>query len=172
MLGKTTNQLLQKTEQAIEAKVPANLKAAFERTVTAGLTIMYSASSNKHMQEQLSKPGDPLQNVGEGAAKLVGILYRQSNHTMPVSIAAPVAIVFMCEALDFLEQSGKVQVNADTIEQATQDTAAFMLQLLDVSQDKLHQVLAKGQSQDAPEPEPTAAPAPRAGIIGAAMGAQ
>lgn len=169
MLGHTQNQLLQKTEQGISEKVPQNLQDAFQRTITAGLTIMYSPQSNKLMMQQLTKPGDPLQNVGEGAAKLVGLLYRQSGHKMPVSIAAPAAIIFMCEGLDFLEKTGKIQVDNDTIDKATQDTAASVLQLFGVSQDKLHQVIAKGQQ---PAQAPTAAPAQSAGIIGSAMGAQ
>lgn len=170
MLGNTQNQLLQQTEQAIQAKVPPKLQDAFQRTVKAGLTIMYSPQSNKLMMQQLGKPGDPLQNVGEGAAKLVGLLYRQSHHTMPVSIAAPAAIIFMCEAMDFLEQSGKVEVTKESIDQATQDTAAFVLQLFGVSQDKLHQIVSKQQGQSAPA-APAQAQAP-GGIIGSAMGGQ
>lgn len=167
MLGQTTNSLLKKMEQDISAKVPANMKDAFERTITAGLTIMYSASSNKIMKDQLSKPGDPLSNVGEGAAKLVGKLIQQSNHTMPNSIAAPAAMIFMCEGLDFLEKSGKIEVNPDTLSQAAQDTGAYVLQVLGVSQDMLHSVVEKHGQQGA-----TQAPQSQPGIIGAAMGAK
>jgi hypothetical protein len=162
MLGKTTNPLLQKTEQNIMGKLKPEYQMPFQRTVTAGLQLMYG-SDNKTMAQQLSKSPDYAHNVGEGAAKLVGILFHQSKNTMPVEIAVAAATVFMCEGLDFLEKAGKVKVTPDLLAETTQDMGASVLQLFGVSQDAMQQAV-QGQT-------PTTPTAPPAGIIGAAKGA-
>ena len=181
MLGKTTNPLLQQTEQAIQAKIQPQYQNAFQRTVTAGLTIMYSPQSHQITMAQLTKPGDPAHNVSEGAAKLVGILYKQSKNTMPIQIMAPAAMIFMCEGLGFLEQSGKLQVNPQILSSATHDTAAYVLKLMGVSQQQMHTVIAHGRAQKeaaaGPQSTPQApvppTPPQSGGIISGAMqGAQ
>ena len=67
MLGKTTNPLLQQTEQGVLQKVKPELKAPLERTVTAGLQVMYSKP--EVLIQQLSKSDDFAHSVGEGSAK-------------------------------------------------------------------------------------------------------
>ena len=84
MLGKTTNPLLQKTEAATEAKVPPKYKGAFQRIVAAGLRVMYSEQTHDMMVKELQKPQDPSINIGEGVAKLMGILWSQGKGTLPM----------------------------------------------------------------------------------------
>ena len=143
MLGNTTNPLLKQTEQAIMAKVEPNLQNPLQRTITAGLEIMYGSKQGV-LKNQLMKSNDFAHNAGEGAAKLVGILFIQSKKTMPVKVAVPAATIFMCEALGFLEQSGKVKVTPELLADSTKDMAASVLQLFGVSQDKMNAMI--GQS--------------------------
>ena len=145
MLGKTTNPLLQQTEQAILQKIKPELKLPLERTVAAGLQVMYGKP--ELLIQQLSKSEDFAHNVGEGAAKLVGVLYGQSKKTMPVSIAVPAATIFMCEGLDFLEKAGKVKVTPELLAEATQDMGASVLQLFGITQDKMREALAQKGAQ-------------------------
>jgi len=98
-------------------------------------------------KRQLTKPGNPAQNVAEGAAKLVGELYRQSNGSMPVAIMAPATMILMCEGLDFLSKMKGAQITPQLLAQATQNASQGVLQLLGVSQQKLHQVVAQGMHQ-------------------------
>jgi hypothetical protein len=175
MLGKTANPLLQQTEQAIMQKMKPEFQEPLKRTVTAGLQVMYGSKNNMTVQ-QLSKSNDYAHNVGEGAAKLVGILFEQSKKTMPPEIAVAAATIFMCEGLDFLEQAGKIKVTPDLLAEATQDMGASVLQLFGVSQEKMQQMIAQKQGQGAPGSPPTgatpmAAPTPPAGIVQAAQGA-
>jgi hypothetical protein len=159
MLGTTTNPLLQQTEQGVLQKVKPELKAPLERTVTAGLQVMYSKP--EVLIQQLSKSNDFAHSVGEGSAKLVGVLFHQSKNTMPISIAVPAAVIFMCEGLDFLEKAGKVKVSPELLAEATQDTTASVLQLFGVTQDKMREAVAKKGGQS-PQPK---------GIVGTAQGA-
>lgn len=174
MLGKATNPLLQKTEQAILAKVKPELQSGMQRTVTAGLQVMYGSKTNL-MTQQLGKSPDYAHNVGEGAAKLLGILYQQSKKTMPLSIGVPAAMIFTCEGLDFLEKAGKLQVTPDLLSQATQEMGASVLQLFGVKPEQMQQAIAQQEAKGA---APTASPTPATpsgppaqGIVGAAQGA-
>jgi hypothetical protein len=142
MLGKTTNPLLQQTEQAITARVPQNLQNPLQRTLTAGFEIMYGSKAGV-LKSQLMKSNDFAHNAGEGAAKLIGILFIQSKKTMPVKIAVPAATIFMCEALGFLEQAGKIKVTPELLADATKDMAANVLQLFGVSQDKMNTMISQ-----------------------------
>jgi hypothetical protein len=142
MLGKTTNPLLQQTEQAITARVPQNLQNPLQRTLTAGFEIMYGSKAGV-LKSQLMKSNDFAHNAGEGAAKLIGILFIQSKKTMPVKIAVPAATIFMCEALGFLEQAGKIKVTPELLADATKDMAANVLQLFGVSQDKMNSMISQ-----------------------------
>ena len=164
MLGKNANPLLQKTEQAVTDKVPANLKSGFQKAVTVGLKIMYSDDGQNIMKDQLMKSGDYANNAAEGAAKLLGELYKQSKMTLPMTIGIPAVTVLMCEALDFIEQAGKTKITPDLLAEAMKALSAYVLQLFGVSQDKLHDMTQQAkQAQQQGNVRPA-----RAGIIGGA----
>lgn len=160
MLSKQTNPTLAKTEAAITAKIPTKLKSAFSKAVTVGLKMMYSDQGSQVMKDQLNKSPDYARNVAEGAAKLVGEMFKQSKNTMPIKIAMPAAVMLMCEGLDFLEKAGKVKVTPELVATATKYLSEFVLQLFGVSQDKLHQLVQQRQQTNKPQ-----------GIIGSAKGA-
>lgn len=174
MIGKTTNPLLQKTEEAIAAKVPANLKNAFQRIITAGLKVMYDPKTNDMMAKQLKEQGDPAEIAGAGVAKLLGMLMNQSKGTMPMNAAIPAATVLLCEGLDFMEQAKVVKVDNEVLSRAMQSMSSTFLQMLGVTPEKFQQMLAKAQAgqkpaqpavnpalqaaQSAPQIGPTASP--------------
>ena len=167
MIGKTTNPLLQKTEEAIAAKVPANLKNAFQRIITAGLKVMYDPKTNDMMAKELKSQGDPAEIAGAGVAKLLGLLMNQSKGTMPMKAAIPAATVLLCEGLDFMEQAGLVKVDQNVLAKAMQAMSSSFLQLLGVTPDKMGQMIAQARQQQA---APKAAPPKRpAGIVAAAQ---
>ena len=162
MLGKNANPLLKKTEQAVIAKVPANLQAGLKKAVTVGLKIMYSDEGQNIMKDQLMKSGEYADNAAEGAVKLLGEMYKQSKSTMPMTIGVPAATMLMCEALDFIEQTGKIRIDNDVLAEATKALGSYVMQLFGISQDQLHEMAAKAKQQGGPPP---AAPA-AGGIIG------
>lgn len=176
MLGKSTNPLLQKTEQATMAKVPPKYRPAFERIVTAGLKVMYSQQSHSLMADQINKPGDPIANVGDGVGKLMGLLWTEGKGTLPMQAMMPAAVILVCEALDFAEKAGKLQASGDAIAMATKECMSVVLQQFGVTPEKMQQMLAQQQGQQpaaqpAGSPNPPAAPAAPAGIIASKMGA-
>lgn len=175
-LGKTSNPLLQQTEQAIHSKVPQNMQQFLQQAVTAGLTLIYSPALHQRMVQKLQAGGDPVQGASQGAANIVATLINQSKGQMPTQVAVPTAVILMCEILDFTSQIGKVQITPQLVAQATQATGAAVLQALKVSQQQMHEVLGHGMHQanmQGQAQQPPAAPSAGAGIIGSAMqGAQ
>lgn len=178
MLGQTTNPQLEQVEQAVQAKVPPELMDAFNRIVTAGLKVMYSPETRQMLANQLKQPGDPSQIVGEGIAKLMGILYQQSKGTMPMKAAIPAAQVLTCEAIDFAAKAGIMEVSSQTIADCTKEMVTYLLQVFGFSQAKIQQFIQAGMAHSAqPEAVPAAdggeasAPPAAGGIVASARGA-
>jgi hypothetical protein len=144
MIGKTTNALLQKTEQAIQTKIPAILQQAFQRALTAGLSIMYSPQMQPKMMQGIQSIADPAQGAARGAANLLSVLMQQSGGKIPMSLAVPVAMCFLCEFLDLMEKAGKLQLTVQVIAQATQDASGNILQMFGVSPGSLRQMVDAG----------------------------
>lgn len=164
---KTDNPLLKQTEDQIQQRIKPELKEPLNRTVTAGLTMMYAPEMQQNLLKQMGKPGDYASKAAEGAVKLVGILFSQSKKSMPSSIAVPTATLLMCEGLDFLERSGKIKVDAPLLAKAMKDLSAYILQLFGISQKQVAEVVAKGAKGGAAAPAAPVQP-PAAGIVGAA----
>jgi hypothetical protein len=177
MLGKTTNSQLQEVEQAVQQQVPPDLSNAFERIITAGLKIMYSPETRTMLANQLKQSGEATEIVGEGVAKLMAILYQQSKGTMPMKAAIPAAQVLTCEALDFAQQAGTLQVSGDSIAATTKAMVTYLLQIFGFSQAKIQQYIQAGMAHQGQGTMPASAdagggapPPPAGGIIGGARG--
>jgi hypothetical protein len=180
MLGKTTNPQLQAVEQAVQTKVPPELNSAFQRIVAAGEKVMYAPETRHLLQSQLSQKGAPADLAGQGVAKLMGLLFKESKGTMPMKAAIPAAQVLLCEALDFMEKAGLVQVGDDLIAEATKDMMAYLLQIFGFKKAQIDQYMHAGMasqgSTDGTMPASAdaggGAQAPAAGgIINSAQGA-
>ena len=168
MINKKANPLLSKMEAGVLDKLDPKQQHAFDKIVKAGVKVMYSEKMHPMLVNQLKTPGDPAAIAGEGVAKLLGILMNQSKGTMPMKAGIPAAAVLLCEALDMLEELGKVKVTKDTLAKAVQSLSSSLLQLMGVTPEKLSGLMAKAQAQKAqqkpaPKPaSPTPPPAPPA----------
>lgn len=173
---KTENKALNDVVQAITAKVPPDMRDAFDRLVLAGTRLMYADETEGMLRKQMDD-GTPPQAAGRGAAKLLGILMTKLKGTPPKKVMPYVGIVLTCEALDFMEKAGRVKVTPEIVAQAVKEFGPTFLQLLGVSSAKLQQLMGDsaqaqpGAQPGAPQgaqPQPAAAAPPRAGaIIGA-----
>lgn len=168
MLGQGHNELLQKVEQAVLEKVPQDKVNAFQRIVAAGEKIMYSDQTRQMLANQLNQQGDPAEIAGEGVAKLFALMFKESRNTMPMDAGILASQVLLCEALDFLEKTGRVQITNEVIGDATQAMIAYLLQMFGVSPDKLTQMMQAGADAHGGQQQP-AQPAP-AGIVQSARG--
>lgn len=174
MIGQASNPMLAQAEQGIQAKVPANLQAALQKVIHAGLTIMYSPQLTQQRNQHMATSKNPPQDAGQGAARLIGNLYQQSNKTLPVALIGPAAMIFAIEYLDLLAKAGKAQITPDLIAQTAQAVSAAVLPMLHATPDKIQKLTAMVQQKQAGtlpaagQPAP-AAPTPPAGLVGQAQ---
>lgn len=150
---KTDNQLLQQTVTAIEAKVPQELRATFQRVVLAGEKVMYSPQSHDMMIKQLKSSDNPAEAAGEGVAKLFAILLNQSKGTLNMRAAIPAMTVLLCDVLDFMEKSMGVQVTPQLLAAATKEMGSSLLQIMGVTPEKLNQAMSKAGGMQAAQPD-------------------
>ncbi len=150
--------LLIQTEQAIEQSVPPEHRQMFDSIVLAGMNVMFSKETSSLMEQQLDEGGDLASNVSDGVAKLIMIVFNESkqdiNSFMPASVLA--AVVLMCQALDYAEQTRGAQVTPEVVAMCTKQTQLKVLKTFGVSEEQVNQVAAAGMQQmgGAAQPQP------------------
>lgn len=154
------NALLKQAADAIQAKVPPELVPTFKRIVLAGEKVMYSPQTHDMMIQQMKSNPDPAEAAGEGIAKLFGILFKESKGTLNMKAAIPAMTVLLCDALDFMEEAGKVKVDNTLLAAATKEMGSSLMQIMGVTPEKLQTMLSK--QGGTPQP---------AGIVAGAQGA-
>jgi hypothetical protein len=145
-IGQTSNPQLAQAEQAIQAKIPPALQGGFAKVLHAGLSILYAPQLRSKLQQKLAG-GNPIQDAGQGAARLAAELYKQSGNTIPKPLIVPAVIVFAFEYLDLAAQAGKIQITPAVIAQAAQTAAAAFLKMAGLNPEQLRQ---QGEQQSAP----------------------
>jgi hypothetical protein len=154
------NPLLQKTQDALLAKVDQRLVPVVNKVVNAGRKVMYSDASRGMAIQELKQATDP-EGIGSAAAKMAGVLFNQSKQTIPMEVLFPATMLLMLEALQFLEDAGTVKVEPNFLAECTKATGSAFLQLMGVTPEKLQELAAQRQQPQQPA----------AGILAGAKGA-
>jgi len=80
---------------------------AYDRVLTAGMKMMYSADTSQVMQQIVMDESIPIANkLGEGIANLLVMMDNQGNGTIPKEVLVPVGVALMFEAADYLFEVG------------------------------------------------------------------
>lgn len=88
---------------------------AYDRVLTAGMKMMYSADNSKMMQDIITNEEIPVANkLGEGIANLLVMMDNTGNGTIPKEVLVPVGVALMFEAADYLFEVG-VEVTEDDL---------------------------------------------------------
>lgn len=162
------NEILNATQEKILAGInPPGLVKAIEKVTEAGKKILYSPETRDLVMEELQSEGDMEDVIGEGVAKLTGLVFNEYRKTLPMEVLMPVSMMLMLEVLDFLEQAGKIKVTNEMLAEVTQSTASSMLQLLGITPEKLEEYT---QQAGMSAPTPSDGAPQQGGLIGAAMG--
>lgn len=169
MLGKASNPMLEKAEQAIQAKLAPKLQEPFQRVIHAGLTIMYSPQLAQQRQQRIASGTNPAQDAAQGAARLVSNLFQQSGKTLPLPLIVPAVMMFAFEYLDLVCKAGKAQITPDLISSTTTAVGDAVMPLFRITPDKLHQIMQERGKNGVHPAAGGAAPAPAAGILGSAQ---
>lgn len=159
MIGKASNPMLEQAEQGIQAKLPAALQPLLANIIKAGLTIMYAPALHDTMMHRINSSNNPAQDAGNGSARMMAELYKQSGNKLPPEIMIPAAMIFAFEFLDLVAKAGKVQITPQLIAHTVQAVTAAMFKMGGITPERMHQMIASKQQQ----------PQPQSGIIAARM---
>ena len=151
------NPLIDKTRQALMAKVDKRLAPVVAKVVESGKRVMYSDETRQMAMQELKKATDP-EGIGSAVSKLAAVLFSESKQTIPPNVLFPATMQLMLEALEFLEEAGAVKVDNDFLAACTEATGSAFLQMLGVTPEKLQEM-----SQQQPPAQP--------GIVAGQMGA-
>ena len=161
------NAIAEKVKIAVESKVEPAFKKAFDKIIIAGMKVMHSPETRDMTEKQMMAEGDPIENAAEGVAKLLILLFAESKNTMSMKAGIPAAQVLLLEGMEDMEELGLLEVNNQTISDATEKMMAYILQLLGIDKSKMGEYMKAG-SQVAKEGAPNAANA----VGGIIQGAQ
>jgi hypothetical protein len=121
--------------------IPANLKAAYQRIILAGMKVMFDNQTHNMMLQQLHQSPDTAKNLAEGIAGLMAILFKESNQTMPQQLIVPASIELLAHAIDFVTSAKLAAVTPEIAGMATQQTVDAVLHRFGVSPQQAQQVL-------------------------------
>jgi hypothetical protein len=114
--------LLKQISANIEKSVRKEDTTDYHRIMAAGKKLMFSNQTFKFMQEYMGgikAPADIPKIVSHGIVKLISIIFNESKGTMSLSAAGPAAMQLMVDALDYVEQVQKIEVDKPVIDQTT-----------------------------------------------------
>ena len=175
--SKIANPELQSIEDGIEAKVPPELKNKYNSIVVAGMRIMFDKSTSKYLEDHLASSQDVVKTISTDIPKLLLLIYRESkidrsndeNQKVQFIGAAMLAgRTLMCQALDYAEKTGRVQVTTEIIDQCTAALSVSMPAAFGITKEMMaKQVGVQGGAPDAQaasQEPPMGQPAPAQGV--------
>lgn len=153
------------TPQAVRAQMnlPPELREPYERVVLAGYKVLFSDETHDAIIDQLAGDGPIAQRVGEGITRILGMLFTESNGTIPPEVIVPAGIELTVAASDFLIKGGLEDMTTRDVGDAVGTMIQTVMSKFDVKPENV-------QEGGAPPAEPGAEPAPQpGGLVGGAM---
>lgn len=161
------NPLLQQAEQDVMAHAHPGLAPAIQHVVQAGKQLMFGPQT-RHMFLKAIAQVDPTK-VGQSFAGMTVILYAQSGKKIPIQVLIPAGTILLCEGLQVMQETGKVNVDANYLAAAEKAMGEMLLRLFKATPDKINQAAVAAGAKPAGQTAQPAPPAqPAAGIIGRA----
>lgn len=139
------NEMIIKAEAAIDAKVPAADKAAYDKIVLAGMKVMFEDDQMHAQLLQGLKEAPEVKTVVDGIIGILGVLFQESRNTMPPGPMILAGQSLMMEALDFMEEGGMIEVTPDVLGEATQLYIETLLPKLGMTPEKMQAIMSKAQ---------------------------
>jgi hypothetical protein len=113
--------------QDMEARVPPDMKEAWDRIMVAGMKFLFDEKTNAMVNEYLEGPGDMSTKLGEGTAGLMVTLDKESRGALPKELLIPSGIALMILSVKYMKKSGIANVTPQEYAKAIE---IFMYKLL------------------------------------------
>lgn len=118
--------ILKAAELKIESQLLPATKDAYMRIVVTGMKAAMANGPNS-MVAKLRQSKDPIGDAARGAVNLVILMSHQAKGVMPPQAIPPAAATLMFQALDFLDKSGVVKIDANAVAAAQHLQANYIL---------------------------------------------
>jgi hypothetical protein len=131
-------------------EVPEDMQEPLERIVLAGKKVMFSEETADMVQEALAGDAPIEDKLSEAIAGLMGLLWQQSNQTMPPQLIVPASMILLSEAVDFLQGAGE-EITPAQYGDAIELTISRVLEMFGIDEQMLDQELSPERQKQAPE---------------------
>ena len=151
MAAKSAKSFVENGEQYIEAvyqKAPPQDKGAIERTVVAGMKVMFSPQTHKYMLQTLSGDGDLPAKLSTGIVQLVILLHQKTKGAIPMNVMMPAAAILLVRAGEYVDKT-EGGMNMDVFGEALKLMVAGVYREV---QKMLEKQGVKPEQQAAPQP--------------------
>ena len=168
-------QALQTIIQNIGQHVPQSEQQQFQQWCQAGQQILFDPKfhANMTLVKDPASRQNPVPTIAKGTAGLIWMMYKQAGSpkldTPLVQVMGFSAIVLMCHAIDFAEQSLKIPFTPEMISECTKWLVQHLFEHAGITPEMLQNEINKGaQGQPAPQSAPQSAPQGNSGMLAGA----
>ncbi len=92
--------------QDMEARVPGDLKDEWERIMVAGMKFMFDKQGNSMINKALETEGDQAKTVGQGCARLMVMMFKESGSKMSQELIIPAGIAMILLLSKYMKKAG------------------------------------------------------------------
>jgi hypothetical protein len=138
------NELLQQAQTTVEKTVKD--RAAYDKIVAAGTKVIYDKETFSELIKGIETSNDPVLEVADGIVGVLGVLYKQSRKTMPLTPMISAGMTLLIDALDFLEQAGMATIDKETLGKATTMYMNSLLSKMGLTPEKMQGMLSQVRS--------------------------
>lgn len=133
-----SNQQLTPDAVKQQMQIPDEFKQAYEKVVAAGMTVMFSKETSKAALSTIQNGQGPIaQRLGQAIAGLLGMIYKESNNSLPPQVMIPAGVELLMQAADFLRRGGLEQIDNTVIGDAMDVMVTSILKAAGLSVDKM-----------------------------------
>lgn len=138
------NELLQQAQTTVEKTVKD--RAAYDKIVAAGTKVIYDKETFSELIKGIETSNDPVLEVADGIVGVLGVLYKQSRKTMPLTPMISAGMTLLIDAMDFLEQAGMATIDKETLGKATTMYMNSLLSKMGLTPEKMQGMLSQVRS--------------------------
>lgn len=129
------------TMSGVEKVLPPEMVEAFERTVIAGKTIMYSPNMEDTIRQEMAGDEPIEKKLAQSIVGLMALMDKQAKPGIPVQVIIPATIELVYDAADFVNNAGLAEVTPEQLKTATQLAVMMTLQRYGAQPDQIAQVM-------------------------------
>lgn len=128
-------------EMRARMNLPANLKAAYDRTINAGMKLMFDPKVREETMQFMDGPGDESTKIAHGVGSIMLALYMQSNETMPPQIIIPCGLELIAHAGE-VGREAELPLDDNVIGEAMAQMVPFVLEKMGLPPEKIQQMMS------------------------------